>query len=197
MTLVLLENQKFGLRGWAKMVFDWPQLERKLFDLASTDVHNFGGKHSSESFYGFAFDCNAESGDVFLCFNSVTDLRERAEEYHLRHPEKTVAYFEEELRWRLGDWKYHEFNSEGFYVTWTPLRLSVWNICMNSDTATSEQAASQFMVSATSVLARMEVMGIFDSINRTPDFKTIAINLHDSLEHGWQKFEKVRGTFIK
>ena len=178
------------------MILDWPQLERQLFDLASQDVRDFGCKHSSELFYGFAFDCNAESGDVFLCFNSIAGLQERAAVYHSWHPEKPVAYYEERLRWSLGDWKYHAFNSEHFDAAWAPLRSSVWNICMNLDYETSEQTANQFLVSASSALVRMEVKGVFDAMNRTPDFKIIALTLHDPLDHGWQKFEKVRNFVV-
>jgi len=113
------------------MEIDWPTLEDRLFDLAAQDIKRFASKHRDETFYGFAFDCNSEYGNVLLCLNTPDSLRQTAIEYATNPPNQeaydaiernmeailgrktssqdkptTPEDKEKELRWSLGDWKY-------------------------------------------------------------------------------------------
>ena len=139
------------------MAIDWEALERALVDLSKADINKFAAKHGDETFYGFAFDCNSEYGQVLLCLNSQTQLRGMAVKYSSgdtpgqdawakihremnellkKHgvspsekPRKTPEEEEVALRWSLGDWKYQGFNSPKFKKIWNPFEVAVSDLC--------------------------------------------------------------------
>ena len=57
----------------------WKNVEDALFLITSKYVQAFGAVHRDKTFYGFAFDCNADYAQVFVCANTLAALRSRAE----------------------------------------------------------------------------------------------------------------------
>ena len=53
---------------------NWAGLESEMLRLATEDVARFAKQFGNETYYGFFLDCNAEYGEVLLCFNSIEAL---------------------------------------------------------------------------------------------------------------------------
>ena len=122
-------------------MIDWDSLERTLLRLAEVDVREFARKHPHETFYGFAFDCNSEYGEVGLCVNTTGLLKvQRAA------PNPNAAFFasldkklgfnvssaakSRKSRWELGDWGYQGFNSKAFDKQWRRYQTAVTKRCI-------------------------------------------------------------------
>jgi hypothetical protein len=181
------------------MEIDWSQFESLLFDIASLDISDFAVAHPGEVFYGFAFDCNSEYGNVLLCLNTESDLQRQAGSYKTDNPDlyanETIDDIRSELRWNMGDWKYQNFNSKSFDAAWSSLESSVLDICMDEEedeetfmTPTQER----FMNSVCRVLLRLERTHVIDSLSRTDDFKAYAADHDEDESDSWNRIAEIR-----
>jgi hypothetical protein len=60
---------------------DKTEIKKQLLDFSINGVENFLNEHSDLEFYSFAYDCNAEYGEVNLCFNTEKDFKKTLESY--------------------------------------------------------------------------------------------------------------------
>ncbi len=184
---------------------DWTSLERVLLRLTDADIRRFASRHSDETFYGFAFDCNSKYGEIGLCLNTNRALRAQR-----KAPDPNAAFWaaldkklnlgekpnsprdastpqrrrSPNLRWSIGDWQYQGFNSKEFGQEWRRFHSRVLKRCMmeeeDEDTfMTSTQA--RFMEAVCRVLVRLERKGAFEAFNQTRDFSTLVVD-HDESE---------------
>jgi hypothetical protein len=203
-----------------EMDIDWQALERLLVELSKADIQRFAAEHRDETFYGFAFDCESEYGQVLLCLNTPDDLHRVAVQYskgdtpgkaawaeiHRKLSEKLGRPPEEEprktpeeeavsLRWSLGDWKYQGLNTVDFEKGWESFEEAVSEAC--SDEEQDEETfmtptQDSFMRAACRAVIRLEMTGAFDALIRTADFKTYVAD-HDEWEKdSWSRLEAVR-----
>jgi hypothetical protein len=203
------------------MDIDWQALERLLVELSKADIQRFAAEHRDETFYGFAFDCNSDYGQVLLCLNSPDDLHRAAVQYskgdtpgkeawaEIRRklnatlglpldegpPLKTPEEEEVSLRWSLGDWKYQGFNSVDFEKGWESFEEAVSEAC--SDEEQDEETfmtptQDRFMRAACRAVIRLEMTGAFDALKRTADFKTYVADHDESQEDSWSRLQAVR-----
>ncbi len=153
------------------MKIDWNELENCLFNITVDAINQFASSHQDETFYGFAFDCNSEYGNVLLCFNTPESLRQRSIEYAdnstqpswfdqvnrdieeklgkkiFDEPEQTTPEEEaKELRWSLGDWKYQDFSwdSEILESGWDSFEQAVLDQC-SEEQENDEEDEETFM----------------------------------------------------
>jgi hypothetical protein len=175
---------------------DWSSLERTLFRLATADLRQFAKKHPREEFYGFAFDCNSQYGEVGLCANTNELLKaQRAA------PDPNAAFWasldkklglrggspatkQRPSRWDLGDWDYQGFNTTAFDRNWRRFQSTITKRCAEEEQdqrtfMTPTQA--RFMEAVCRVLVRLERGGAFDVLQRTRNFSTLAMD-HDESE---------------
>lgn len=186
---------------------DWPLLKRTLARLTMADLAAFARKHALERFYGFAFDCNSEYGEIGLCANTKQLLKVQRE-----RPDPNAAYwallnkklgFREELptkkrrqsRWELGDWDYQWFNSKMFDREWRPFQSAVIKLCMDEEEdnrtfMTPTQTC--FMEAVCEVLVRLERNGAFDVLRRTADFSTLAMDHDESESRARARLQRIR-----
>lgn len=193
------------------MTPNWPTLEKTLFRLAADDIQTFAEGHSDETFYGFAFDCNSEYGQVLFCFNTPDEFQQRAKYYatkprHLglarsldeqfgtnyeqqvsQKPRKTPEEYEDKLRWKLGDWKYQGFNSPRFESEWESFEDMVTEACLFRNAA-----KQNFMAAVCRVVIRLESDGVFHSLNRTDDFKVYAADHDEVAADSWERLLRQR-----
>ena|SRR5258706_3072149 len=174
----------------------WNSLERALLRLTRAELRRFGKKHLQETFYGFAFDCNSEYGEVGLCANTNALLKaQRA----APDPNAAVwAAIDRKLglgggspakprrmsRWELANWDYQAFNSKEFDRNWRRFQSIVTDRCMDEeeDEGTfTTPTQNRFMEAACRVLVRLERDGAFDVLRRTANFSTLAMD-HDEPE---------------
>jgi hypothetical protein len=188
---------------------DWRALESLLFSLVKQDLTSFAKAHRDESFYGFAFDCNARYGQILLCLNSVEALRQWAERYSIKAPNEdafaeitrqmdkamgrdprpappkmSAKEFEKELRWSLGDWEYQGFNSKTFAKEWNKFEKAVRITCLDEvedEKTFMTPTQDRFMRVACDVMIRVEASGALNALKRTAKFKTW-VSDHDETE---------------
>ena len=175
---------------------NWGSLERTLLQLTEADLRRFAKRHAHETFYGFAFDCNSEYGEVGLCLNTKELLKAQREA-----PDPNAAFFaslDRKLgldsdsgamatrvsRWDLGDWGYQACNSRTFDRGLRRFQAIVTERCMLEDEdqrTFMKPTQTRFMKAACRVLLRLERRGAFDVLRRTGNFSTLARD-HDEAE---------------
>jgi hypothetical protein len=174
----------------------WDSLEQTLLRLTKADLRQFAKTHRREVFYGFAFDCNSEYGEVGLCANTNELLKAQRE---APDPNAAVwAAIDKKLglgggspakparmsRWALGDWNYQGFNSKEFDRSWRRFDSIVIKRCMDEkedERTFMTPTQTRFMEAVCRVLVRLERDGAFDVLQRTANFSTLAMD-HDEPE---------------
>jgi hypothetical protein len=176
----------------------WKNVENALFLIASEYVQAFGSVHRDKTFYAFAFDCNADYAQVFVCANTRAALKTRATDYKHRRPDLyghlTIQDLEDKLRWGLGDWGFQSFTTEGFSDAWEPIEeLLLDAIPWDDDNDQRiEDFRTSFMESACRCMIRLESEGTLDALPKTEDFKTFVADHDESDETSWRRYEAVR-----
>lgn len=86
---------------------------KKILDFTTEKVNDFLGAHPSEIFYAFAFDCNAEYGEINLCFNTEESFEKTLKEYQSGPYAESYKKKEDiiDLKYNTGDWAYQCFNT--------------------------------------------------------------------------------------
>lgn len=172
---------------------DLENVESTLFDLASTAIREFFSK-SSQTYYGFGFDCNAAYGDVLLCTNTESDFKETADKYI-----EDWNYSDEELaslKRNFGDWRYQGFNIDYpfWQKGWDSLATEIATYVFHDQTSDdeSEQFVERLMVSFAAVLIRLEQSGELDVIQKDPDFYIQVYDHDEDPKTGDKRFQAVR-----
>lgn len=185
------------------MSIDWEAIEEKLFSLSVEHLRKFAENHSAEVFYGFSFTCGSIYGDVLMQMNTPELLRSTAEHYLIewsqKHPERTLADWEDELRWSLGDWGYFEIaDSEEWDREWGKNSSEIDEAVMaqpESAWESTDKAAipELFMRMVCRVLIKMEDWNLFDQFQKTEDFRTTCIDHNETLAEGDERLNYMRG----
>lgn len=185
----------------------WESLERTLMRLTTADLRQFAKKHPQETFYGFAFDCNSEYGELGLCANTNELLKaQRAA------PDPNAAFWasldkklglgggspsakQRKSRWDLGDWDYQGFNTTAFDRAWRRFQSTITQRCEGEEQdkrsfMTPTQA--RFMEAVCRVLVRLERGGAFDVLQRTRNFSTLAMDHEESESIARGRLQRVR-----
>ena len=94
------------------------QLKQAVVDFAVRGVEQFLQEHPGLEFYAFAFDCNAEYGEVNLCLNTEADFEETLRK--LQASAKSESYSTGDyqsageirgVRYNTGNWEYQCFDT--------------------------------------------------------------------------------------
>jgi Domain of unknown function (DUF4303) len=189
-------------------MINWDSLERTLFRLTKMNLREFAKNHAGETFYGFAFDCNSEYGEVGLCANTNRLLNvQRAApdpnaEFWASLDKKlglggSSAAGRRKSRWELGDWHYQGFNSKAFERGWRQFQTAVIKRCMveeEDEETFMTPTQSRFMEAACRVLIRLERDGSFDVLKRTANFATLAMDHDESESDARARLRRIRRT---
>jgi hypothetical protein len=185
----------------------WDSLERTLLRLSTAELRRFAKKHPKEAFYGFAFDCNSEYGEVGLCANTNELLKaQRAAS------DPNAAFWasldkklglgggspptkQRKSRWDLGGWDYQGFNTTAFNRVWRQFQSAVTKQCEGEEEdahtfMTPTQA--RFMEAACRVLVRLKRGGAFDILQRTRNFATLAIDHEESESMARTRLQRIQ-----
>jgi hypothetical protein len=103
------------------MAINWKKAEDTLVRLATAEVQRIARHPVGEPFYGFAFDCNSDYGEVLISLNVPSALEQSARTFAAKYPEMDEAGWRDKLRWALGDWKFPGIESEDFRTAWEPI----------------------------------------------------------------------------
>ena len=195
---------------------DWKSIEDAVVQLATANIAEFAAAHTDETFYGFAFDCNADYGRAMPCLNTPEFHEVAIDNKHLS-PETLAGYEEsygdskpaakpreeraKRIRWSLGDWKYQDFSNRAFEDGWAPFEQQFIEATtpdlddFEDDDAFDkyiETVKEEFLRTVCRALIQLERAGAFNCINRTDDFRTCVIDHDESEGDGWQRLQSVR-----
>ncbi len=169
----------------------WKNVEDALFLIASRYVQAFGALHRDKTFYGFAFDCNADYGQVFVCANTPSALIDHAKKYKARSPDLygqfTVEEIEDKIRWSVGDWEFQAFTTDGFSDAWEPIKQFLAGAIPWDDDKKIEEFRESFMATACRSMVRLESQSILSTLSRTHDFKTFVADHDEPDQDSWAR----------
>ena len=173
---------------------DWKRLEETLRRASAEAIGTFASAHGGESFYGFALDCNPDYGEVLLCLNTEAGLARTAAGHYADWSPREV---EGRLRWSLGDWRYHAFNTEppcaeAWERAWSATVERIQEAFAEAEDAEADDMEERFLVSACRVLLALEKDGAFDALGRDPGFKTLVAGHDEVIEDSWARLLRVR-----
>lgn len=166
---------------------DWLLFENNLVKILEADITRFAAQHADEVFYALALDCNATSCDVLLCANTPTALRDAAMTYSKERADESINAESEELRWGLGDWKYHGINLEP-KENWLEYRAALPGI---GELAHPDDV-EKFLVSACRALLRIEQGDILRNLKITADFRIACIDHDESILNSEERLNALR-----
>ena len=186
------------------------RIEKTLYELAARELAVFGSGHRNTVFYGFAFDCNADYGEVLLCLNDELSLRAHAEESKSKPASPFLPRFDkmmrekygivpkapyeawsieeimEDFRWNPGDWKFQGFYNCSDDSEWDDIADAV------QDEIQDEEDREPFLEGVCRVLIQLEADHIFDCLNCSPNFRGLVIDHDESIEKAWDRLSRVR-----
>ena len=177
---------------------DWKSVEDVLFLISAEYLQGFNTFHRKKMFYGFAFDCNADYGQVFVCANTPATLKSQAGKNKTESPDlygqQSIEDIEKDLRWSLGNWEFQAFTTDGFSDAWQPIEHFLvdaipWD---DDDDHRIQEFRDSFMETACRCMIRLESQGILNAFSRTNDFKTFVADHDESDEDSWSRLEAIR-----
>ena len=152
------------------------QIKEALLAFTKNGVRTFLEEHSAEPFYAFAYDCNAEYGEVNLCFNTEKDFKQTLEDYQKNYPEDYQKESEiEELKYNTGDWTHQCFDTH--YILPEDKIAELFS----NDEEIEKQVNRLMNLFAQTLLAFTKTLE-YQSIPKTEDFKIICIDHDEGLE---------------
>ncbi len=151
---------------------DLDEIHQVLLRLSSAAIRRFAYEHRDKRFYAFAFDLNAEYGNVLLSANTEAAFEETAEQYV-----KDWNYSEEqlvELKRNVGDWHYMGFNHDQpeWTAGWSQHELAIDRYVFSEQTSEedAETFTAAFIETCAMVLLELERAGQLDVLNQEPGF---------------------------
>ena len=157
------------------------EIANQLLAFTEKEVSNFLTEHPDEKFYAFAFDCNAEYGEVNLCFNTEEVFRETLNDYQSEYPsdyqdENNVL----DLKYNTGDWEYQCFATT--YI----MDEDEMNALYEEDV---DEQLTDFMEIFYQVLADFRESSVYAAIPKTDVFKLVCLDHDEDVLEGIEAFD--------
>lgn len=158
----------------------------------AADLARFAAQHQGVAFYGFGADCHMDAGEILLCANTPTGLREQAVQYTDNGTKGRIAEEEEELRWGLGYWVHHGLGSadtEASQRYRAALPRMVWPL--------SEVDREAGLECVCRALLRLAADGSLDALQRTHDFRVVCVDHSEDIEAAEARMARVQQTLAR
>lgn len=195
------DSIEFGIRPDTSSLLlqsnvQWNVVEDVLVGLAAQYVRIFADVNVGKQFYGVAFDCNADSGQVFFCANSPQSLTDRAVEYKMKSPDlynnMSFHKLRNDLSWSLGDWEFNAMTTESFSASWESVARILADAIDWKSHEGIENFRANFIGTACRAMLRLEENGILDLVSQTDDFRSFVANHDESEDDSWQRYNAYR-----
>lgn len=187
---------------WAGQAIDWAWLENQLVDLAVSQIDHFAKAKPDAVIYSFAFDCNAEYGQVFFAANTAEALRESALQNQRDFPslygDLSVEEVMEGARWSLGDYTlYADTFDETFTETWANIGSTMVTLMDEYEEDDDEPnqfevVVELFLAVACRALIRLQREGAFDKLHTSADFEIACIDHDETDDDAFERLARVR-----
>lgn len=154
---------------------------------------DFLTNHPNKTFYAFAFDCNAEYGQVILAMNSHDDFLKTSKEYIEKWNYKESDL--KELKFSTGDWEYQGLNLD--YSYWESCRsyenkIDAYVFAHDTTSEDADALVEKLLNMFAETLIRFEATEVFQSIPKDAGFVTFAVDHDESTEDALARMNKIR-----
>ena len=199
------------------MLFSWLGFRTNLYRLANESLVDLAKEIGDEELCGFAFDCNADYGQIFFAANTTEYMRFWAQEKVENPPELTrlpeleemirqysdkpldthiVRSFDEwvqRVQWSTGDWKYPQMNTFESLKIWSTYESAVseWNMFCGG--VFSGYMKFRFMNAACRVMRKLAQNGVFNQFKLAPAFDVFVSDHDECDEDAWKRLRRFIG----
>ena len=197
-----LKVPRYGVEADGVDPIDWKELENRLVGLTDQILSGFSKKHEGETFYGLAFDCNSESGEILVCLNTREGQIEVAGQFEgtKLYREKSISEIAAELEWDLGGWKYHAINlgNRRWESSWGPVQMQITNatnIYLNSRNVSAYRLLrDSFMSVASSALLKASRGDSVASLKKDAAFRVLSTDESEGPTEGFQRLSRIAAS---
>ncbi|MCP4441863.1 MAG: hypothetical protein GY810_23395 [Aureispira sp.] len=189
--------------SWRKFGKSWNEFASRVnFDglleqLVVKQLKVFGNKYPEEQICGFAFDCNAAYGQVFINLNTPNHLSKN-----------------EQLRFSVGDWAHRQISGEQeewehSWAEWLPIvdeleQIQCWEPTeeeeedyfedYDEENGWFEETRDYFMLAATKVYWTVLSNYCWQEMNITKELDMICIDHDELTEKAFKRMEFVKSN---
>jgi hypothetical protein len=198
-----LEAPRYGVESECVDPIDWTDLEDRLVALADHVIASFSKKHEGEAFYGLAFDCNSERGEVLVCLNTREGQISVAGQFE-GNPKlyrgMSLAEIAAQLEWDLGGWKYRAINlgSRRWESTWGVVQAQIanaTNIYLNSRNMSALCLLREsFMSMASRALLRVSLANSVSTLKKDAVFRVLCTDESEGPDEGFQRLSQIAAS---
>lgn len=181
---------------------DWTRLENLWFEALFKGMSTTFSAFSDAGVYGVFLDCNSSSFYILTHLNTESGLLNTAVRYQRDnarlYPGWTVEQLVEELRWSGGDWSYFDAVRLPAMKELDDETLSLQDLIsrlFKEDGKPWRELEEAFMVMCCRVTIRLQRSGVFDRLQRTPDFRVVCIEEDEPLAIGMERLGRIEAEF--
>jgi hypothetical protein len=198
-----LKEPRYGVESEGVDPIDWDNIEERLALLADEAIGAFSKKHESEMFYGLAFDCNSESGEVLICLNTrqgQIDVASRFEGHPKLYRGKSIAEIAADLEWDMGGWKYHAINlgNRRWESKWASVQAQMSNATntyLNSRNMSAHYLLRQTFISmASRALLRVSRADSVSALKKDTTFRVLCADASESPDEGFRRLSQIAAS---
>lgn len=173
-------------RHRSAQVFNWERMSTNLLRYVERTIDVFAQKHGDIAFDAGALDCNAEYGQVLVCFNAVS-------------PDGSASELE---RWDIGAWSH--LDASQLLAERNPFEANLWETVERKFAEKlgdreilwmeGEDPRADFLRMATSVASRILGSPSIQHLKRTSEFEFIAIDHDEDVEEARSRMNAMLGS---
>lgn len=170
---------------------NFEKIEDDLLAFTTMQVDKFLVEHSGKTFYAFAFDCNAEYGEVNLCLNTEEDFVRTL--YHYQQGEFGHLYRSDDeiqdLKFNTGDWEHQCFAT--IQVLTENELTEIFDKLPQDDYKSWKEFINKLLIHFGKALLRFRQTEQFDRIPKTVNFRSFCIDHDEDIEDAERRLEKL------
>jgi hypothetical protein len=160
-------------------------MKKTIVDFAVLGVERFLQEHPGLEFYAFAFDCNAEYGEVNLCLNTETCFSRTLDDYPR---EKDIN----RLKYNTGDWEYQCFDT--LYVLSDEQLDEIFQSMPEDDYQTWQTFVEHLRTLFTEALWEFTQTPAYQNIPKTQDFMAFCVDHDENIDDAWNRVKKIMNS---
>ncbi len=177
------------------MEIDKEKIKSELLNFTEIEVKKFLEQNKEKEFYAFAYDCNAEYGEVNLCFNTEEDFSKTLQKYQSgefsHHYQTKEDIFD--LKYNTGDWDYQCFSTL-WVINQEKLDVIFEQFEPDDFDKLFDNFIEEIMVICTEVLIEFSKTKIFELIPKTENFKFFCIDHDEDFESAENRLRKINNN---
>jgi len=179
---------------------DWNQIESLLLQATGGFLEAFASKYATKIFYGLAFDCEPQSGEILIHLNTREGQASAARQTHgnpMFQSGRTEAEISRDQEWDVGTWKYHAVNfaSPQWKRAWRDVQRQMDNannLLLNSGSHSRLKALNEeFMVTACKAVSRLDELEGYSRLQKEAGFRRLCLGRQETTDVSQARLARV------